>query len=98
MKLTSFAMISRLMSTPSDVADLALPGLFAGQAAGHVVGDDSYNWLASSPRGGSWRDALEADSHACIAISTTTNDSDRTPASPRRTPPLDHCGQVSPCR
>ena len=43
-------------------------------------------------------DALEADSHACIAISTTTNDSDRTPASPRRTPPLDHCGQVSPCR
>jgi hypothetical protein len=43
-------------------------------------------------------DALEADSHACIAISTTTNDSDRAPASPRRTPPLDHYGQVSPCR
>ena len=84
------------------LADLALPGLFAGQAAGHVVGDDSHHqlvgFLATLGEEFTGVDALEADSHACIAISTTTNDSDRTPASPRRTPPLDHCGQVSPCR
>jgi hypothetical protein len=56
-------------------------------AAGHVVGDDPHHqlvgFLATLGEEFTGVDAaLEADSHACIAISTTTNDSDRTPASP----------------